>query len=238
MKNNNIKIILSAIILLAVVGFVGIAEASSASLYLSPSSLTKTAGDTFDVSIGVNPSGNNVCVVEGTLVFNNLSCQSITIVEGVMAQSSPTCSNLRFLIGIPGCATSDMPLLTVSVKAENAGTASINLTRVDVIGEGVSIGSASISKNYTINAIPKPTLKPIPKPVPKHTPIPEITVPIQILEIAPLDEPLFDVSIQPTEPIKEESKKFNRNIIYIAGIILLMFLSYYLGGRKIKKTIK
>ena len=57
---------------------------------------------------------------------------------------------------MPSCTTVDKVLFTTSVKAENAGTASISLTGVDVIGEGASVGSASISGNYAINAVSTP----------------------------------------------------------------------------------
>lgn len=157
MKNIKTKIILSAIIFFSVLSFVGTVNAAGSSLYVSPASLSKTAGDIFNASVGFNASGNKVCAAEGTLVFNNLSCQSITIADGVMAQSTPSCSNPHFLIGIPNCSTSDKILFTTSVKAGSAGPASISLTSVDVIGEGASVGSASISGNYTINAVSKPT---------------------------------------------------------------------------------
>ncbi|MFA5878469.1 MAG: hypothetical protein WC845_03845 [Candidatus Staskawiczbacteria bacterium] len=152
MKNIKTKIILSAIIFLSAISFVGIANATGASLYVSPASITKTAGDTFTVSVGFSASGNKVCAVEGTLVFNNLSCQSITVASDVMAQSSPTCSNPHFLIGIPNCTTLDKTLLTVSIGAGSAGPSSTSVTGVDIIGEGASVGSASTVGNYTITA--------------------------------------------------------------------------------------
>ena len=154
MKNIITKIILSAIIFLSAMGFVGTANATGASLYVLPASLTKTAGDVFSTSVGFSASGNKVCAVEGTLIFNNLTCQSITVASDVMAQSSPTCSNPYFLIGIPNCTTSDKTLLTVLVKAGSAGTASVSATSIDIMGEGASVGSASTGGNYTINALP------------------------------------------------------------------------------------
>ncbi len=174
MKYAKTKIILSAIIFLSVAGFVGTVIAAGSSLYVSPASLTKTVGDTFSMSVEVNALGNKVCAVEGTLVFNNLSCQSITVTGDVTPQSSPTCSNPHFLIGVPSCTTVDKALFTVSAKAENAGAATISFTGVDIIGEGVSVGSASISGNYTINAISTPTSTPAPTQTPtsKTTPTP------------------------------------------------------------------
>jgi len=157
MKNTKTKIILSAIIFLSFAGFVGIASAAGPSLYVSPASLTKTAGDIFSVSVGVSVSGSKVCAVEGTLVFTNLSCQDITVVGDVNPQSAPTCSNPHFLIGAPGCTTADKTLFMVSVKAESAGAASIGFTGVDIIGEGVSVGLASAGGNYIINTVISPT---------------------------------------------------------------------------------
>ena len=109
MKNIKTKIILSAIVLLSVVGFAGIVEA--ASLYVSPASAQKNTGEIMNISVRVNPSGKNVCLVEGKVIFNNLSCQSITVSRGLMAQSNYSCSNPYFLIGIPGCSLTDKNIL-------------------------------------------------------------------------------------------------------------------------------
>ncbi|MFH1319797.1 MAG: hypothetical protein ABII90_03980 [Bacteroidota bacterium] len=156
MKRIKTTIILSAVVLSSVIGFANV-DAAGPFLYVSPASLTKTVGNIFSASVGLNASGSKVFAVEGTLVFNNLSCQSITVADGLMAQSAPTCSNPHFLIGIPNGTTSDKTLVSVSVKAGNAGAASIIPASVDIIGEGVSIGSAATGGNYTINAVPKPT---------------------------------------------------------------------------------
>lgn len=167
MKNTKIKIILSLAVFLSVLGFAGTINATGASLYVSPANLTKTVGNVFSTSVGFNASTSKVCAVEGMLVFNNLSCQNIVVVDGVMAQSLPTCSNPHFLIGIPSCTTSGKILLTVSVKAGSAGVASISFTEVDIIGEGVSVGSASINGDYMINVVPKPASTPTPEITPE-----------------------------------------------------------------------
>jgi len=184
MKNTKTKIILSAIIFLSVVGFVGTAVAAVPSLYVSPASLTKTVGDTFSVSVGFNASGSKVCAIEGTLVFDNLTCQSIIVADDVMAQSSPTCSNPHFLIGVPSCVITDKALFTVLVKAGSAGMASISFTGVDIIGEGASVGSASISGNYTINAVSKLT----PASTPPLTSVSTPTSATPIISTAPVVE--------------------------------------------------
>jgi hypothetical protein len=148
------EIILSTILIL-LLGISGTANATS--LFISPASSTQNAGTNINASIKISNSGTKVCAVEGTLVFNNVSCQSITLSGNVTPQTSPTCSNPYFLIGIPSCTTSDVTLMTVSAKAVSAGLASINLTNADIIGEGLSVGSTSTGGSYTINAIPVPT---------------------------------------------------------------------------------
>jgi hypothetical protein len=195
MKNIKTKIILSAVAFLLIGSFAGTVYAADASLYISPASLTKTVGNIFSVSGGVNASGNKVCAVEGTLVFNNVSCQSITVASGLMAQSTPTCSNPYFLIGIPNCSTSSKALFTISVKAGSAGTASIGLTSVDVIGEGASVGSTGTSGNYTINAVSAPVPAPTSTSTPKSNE--QTTAPAE-----PITEQIETV----TEPTAETSE--------------------------------
>ena len=244
MKNTKTKIILSAIIFLSVAGFAGIVLAAGPFLYVSPASLTKTVGSTFGTSIGVNASGSKVCAVEGTLVFKNLSCQNITIASGATPQSSPTCSNPHFLIGVPSCTTADKVLFTVLVKAGNAGTASISLTGVDIIGEGVSVGSASISGNYTINAVPKPTPTPTPTPTTTPTTTPETITPQQ-----------EEATSTPVTPITPEANVAQASlltammnilsfgtgkawlaIIVIILIILALVILFFIGKKSRKKT--
>jgi len=242
MKNITTKIILSAIIFLSVVGFVGIVNAAEASLYVSPATLTKTAGDTFTTSVGFNASGSKVCAVEGTLVFNNLTCQTITVASDVMAQSSPTCSNPYFLIGIPNCTTSGKTLLTLSIKAGNTGTASISATGVDIIGEGASVGSASTSGNYTINAIPVITPTTTPTPKPTTTPIQRVAQPSQQATqevVAPAEqtaqEPFAEgqqaslVTASPTRTITIVM------IVLLAILVLVIGGGWYMYSKKKKK---
>lgn len=182
MKSIKTKIVLSLVIFLSAVGIV---SAASSSLYVSPTSATKNVGEAFTVSVGVNASGNKVCGAEGTLVFNNLSCQSITVTGGLMTQSSPTCSSPYFLVGIPSCTTVDKALFTVSVVG-SAGSGSISATGVDVIGEGASLGSAHLDGNYTINAVVVPT--PVPAVVPTLiTPVTPVTPKTPIIPITQND---------------------------------------------------
>ena len=197
MKNIKTKIILSAIVLLSVVGFVGTVDA--ASLYVSPATASNTVGSVISASVGLNTAGSKVCAVEGTLVFNGLTCQSITVSGDVMVQASPTCSNPKFLLGIPNCTTSNMALLTVLVKAGSAGSASISVAGVDVIGEGSSVGSASANGSYTISAVPVVT--------PVVTPTPKVTQ-----EVTTSTQEIVQEVVTPTEEVTQAENNITKNL--------------------------
>lgn len=229
MKNTKTKIILSATIFLSVVGLVSTVNASGASLYVSPASLTKTAGNVFSVSVGFNASGNKVCAVEGTLVFNNLTCQSITVASDVMVQSSPTCSNPHFLIGIPNCTTSDKVLLTLSVKSGSAGTASINATGVDIIGEGASVGSTSISGNYTINAVVTPT------PTPETPTAPPVKTSSQTPVKTPAKTTTEKNVVSEEQPVQTEQPVVTENIS--APSFLATVFNFSTFGKSVRTII-
>jgi hypothetical protein len=206
-KNTNMnknKIILSISAILFAIGFAGMASAASATLYVSPSSTTKNVGDIINASVGINTSGNKACVAEGTIVFNNLTCQSISIPDGVMAQTTPTCSNPHFIIGIPSCSSVNKQLLTVVAKANIAGSASINISSVDIIGEGVSIGSSATSGNYTVKGVTAPTNTPT-SPTTSSTPK-AVTqkVPTTSTETSPTP-----VNVEPEQPAVEQSDEAN-----------------------------
>lgn len=235
MKNTKIKIILSTAVFLSVISFINTVDAAGAFLYFYPTNIAKTVGDAFDVFVGFNASGNKVCAVDGTLVFNNLTCQSITVADDVMVQSSPTCSSPYFLIGIPNCTASDKALLTLSVKAENAGPASIAPAGVDIVGEGVSVGSAPTSGEYAINAVPTPSLAPIPTPTP--TPIPETTI-VQkeesaaapVIQATPENNISADVGAASVATARWTD--FLRIILIIAVILCAVYGIYYFVNKK------
>ena len=232
MKNIKTKIILSAIIFLSVIGFGGTVDAAGAYLYVSPATLTKTTGNVFSVSVGINTSGSKVCAIEGSLVFNNLSCQSITVASDAMAQSLPTCSTPYFLIGIPNCTTLGKILLTVSVKAGSAGTSSVVPIGVDIIGEGASLGSASISGIYTINAVPAPVQveKPPASPV-EETPV----SPVEETAIPSSSPALFDVITQPE--VKQPQKDFLTPIIAGIGILIIVIAGYIIYKKRKREIV-
>jgi flagellar basal body-associated protein FliL len=226
MENTKIKIILSVIVFLSVVGFAGAVNATGASLYVSPASIAKTAGNVFSASVGFNASGNKVCAVEGTLVFNNLSCQSITVASDadIVAQSAPTCLNPHFLIGIQNCTTSDRVLLTASVKAGSAGAASVSATVVDIIGEGSSVGSASTNGNYTISA----ALTSVPTPKPASTSVSTLTTPISAQ--SPIATPTEQIAQGPSAAGQQASLANTSPAKTITIIIIVLLVIAVIGG--------
>lgn len=163
---NTKNIILSVVLSVSLLSVAGLVAAAEASLYISPSSSTITAGSNINASGSVATAANKVCVAKGTITFTNATCQSITVANGLTTQTSPTCASPNFTIGIPQCTSVDKVLFTISAKAPSIGTASINLTNVNVIGVGVSVGLTGKAGVYTISSVPPPAPTTTPAPVP------------------------------------------------------------------------
>jgi len=150
---NKILIIVFIGILITGFGVWRVVEAADSSIYVSPAQADKKIGDTFDISVKVSSGGQKVCVVEGKLNLNKLSCQKITMGSGISAQISPSCDDLSFILGIQGCVTSEKTLFTVRVEAKNTGTGTAGFTGVDIIGEGVPISFISSGGTYTLTVL-------------------------------------------------------------------------------------
>jgi len=121
-RKNKIIILTITAILIFGFCFYNTANAEGPTIYISPTNLSKTVGNIFDISVKVDPSEQKVCVIEGKLTLNKLSCQKITMGSSISAQTSPSCDDLSFLLGIQGCTTSDTTIFKVTVKAESAGS--------------------------------------------------------------------------------------------------------------------
>ena len=158
-------IISSLLVLVGVLALGQAAFAGSAVLSVSPAIATSTVGTAFNNSVQIDPVGNKVCVVKGTINLVNLTCQNITLANGVMAQTAPTCSAPSFTLGIPKCATTSQNLFSVSANGTQAGQASLSFTGVKVIGAGTDVAFSSASGTYNIVPIaqietsqPNPTI--------------------------------------------------------------------------------
>lgn len=227
MKKNKIKI--SFMLLAPLFFFAGIVSAES-SLYVSPETLTVNTNSNITSYVSVIPNGEKVCVVKGSLSFNNLDCKSIVMAEGLMAQKVPTCSDPNFTLGIPTCTLVNKNLFTVQSNTKNSGTANISLMNLNIIGEGVSVGSKSNNVNYTVNAPQKPEVV---------TQDPEIIIEevedseIEVIEEVPeeVTEEFEETDLQKASlsDLSEDNtlKTFaveNRIIIYSIIVILLIIL--------------
>lgn len=140
-------------ILIASFGTWHVAKAADSSIYVYPNQENKEVGDSFTISVKIDPSGQKVCVVEGKLNLSKLSCQKVKMGDGISSQLSPSCDDLSFMLGIQGCATSKKTLFTVTLKAENTGTGTASFTEVDVIGEGVPVSFVASTGTYEIATI-------------------------------------------------------------------------------------
>ncbi|MCX6736000.1 MAG: hypothetical protein NTZ13_02855 [Candidatus Parcubacteria bacterium] len=171
--------------------------AGAASVTVSPASLAKKVGDSFTVSVGVSTGGSKVCVVEGKVNLDKLSCTDITVADGLIAQTTPTCAKPSFSIGIPGCTTASKNLFSVSVKAPTVGTATLGFTGVDVVGEGISLGGSAGTGEYIITGNTETTVTPTatvtPKPATGTTIKPTVTAPTTETEKT-VTEPMVTVT--------------------------------------------
>lgn len=143
----------SIIIFVGLIAGGNLAYAASAVLSVSPLSSSVNIGLPFEVMANINPNGNSVCVIKGTISFEKLSCQSITLASGLMAQTVPTCSSPEFIIGIPKCSSALKNLFSISVKGSEAGQASLSYAGVKIIGAGTDVVFSSQSGTYNITEV-------------------------------------------------------------------------------------
>lgn len=237
MKKNKIKI--SFMLLAPLFFFAGIVSAES-SLYVSPETLTVNTNSNITSYVSVIPNGEKVCVVKGSLSFNNLDCKSIVMAEGLMAQKVPTCSDPNFTLGIPTCTLVNKNLFTVQSNTKNSGTANISLINLNIIGEGVSVGSKSNNVNYTVNAPQKPkVVTQEPKVIVEEVEDSEIEVIEEVPEEVTEEFEETDLQKASLSDLSEDNtlKTFaveNRIIIYSIIVILLIILvaMYIKNSRK------
>lgn len=136
--------------------------AANVVLSILPATTTKTVGTTINASVQIDPQENKICVVKGTLNFENLTCQGITVATGLIPQVVPTCSNPNFTIGIPKCTTDAQNILSISAKGGVVGQGKIALSGVSVIGAGTAVAFNSADGIYSITAVPKTEVKTVP----------------------------------------------------------------------------
>jgi len=145
-----------------------IAQASGASLYLSPNSGTFFTGNTFDISILLNTSGNNINAISVDLKFDPKKVQIINPSSGTSFISiwaaPPSYSNLdgimSFRGGIPspGINTSSGLALTITFRAIEPGETTIYFLDTSKVllddGKATEILNSMGSGKYTVSLLP------------------------------------------------------------------------------------
>jgi hypothetical protein len=147
----------------------------AASLSLSPSSTSVTAGNTVSVSIKVNTSGKYINNAEAVLQFptdllevtsisKNSSIFSLWVGEPSFSNSSGTIS-FNGGIANPGFSGSSGSVASVTFKAKKTGSASISFTE-SAVRENDGLGTNILtSKTGSVIEIKAPQPTPAPEPV-------------------------------------------------------------------------
>lgn len=176
----NFKTILLKICLLFILTFsFFVAEsASAATLQLSPSSGSYSAGQTFTTTIKVQPNGQNINAVEATLKFDPKFLSVVSVSKDGSAFSlwtvEPTFSNsagtITFGGGSPKPFTTVGNLVNVTFRTVADGSGTVNFSSASVLaadGKGTDVYQTSSGGTYTIAKSttptpPEPTEKPKP----------------------------------------------------------------------------
>lgn len=208
--------------------------AANSILSVFPASGSKNAGESFDITVQIDPQGNKVCVVKGTLSLDNLTCGSIAVASGITAQTMPTCTSPSFILGIPRCAITAQNVLVVSVRGNKVGQAKASLTGFSVIGVGALVPSGLQGGTYNIIAASSLAPKLSPTPSPAISQIPVAASPV----------PLFDITSAPVAPKKPSVIPL---IVFSAvlGILIILIVIFvirriraYVIAKKIREDTK
>ena len=228
-------ILLSAIVILGALPLGQAVYAANPSLSILPATASKNVGTTFNVSVQLDPQGNKVCVVKGTLNLNALTCRGITVASGLMPQTTPTCKSPNFTLGIPQCTTAAQNLFTVSVEGSAAGEATASLAATKVIGVGVVISSGANGGTYNIIAVAAPTTAPTTTPETTQTVTPPVQQPTQQAS-APTQNTTAKngISESQTASLATAAAGYFWPMLIILIIVCVVFGIYYLVPKKKK----
>jgi Cohesin domain len=166
--------------------FISAAVAEAATLSLSPSSGSYSAGQTFTTTVRANPAGQNINAVETTLKFDPKYLSVVSVSKDGSAFSlwtvEPTFSNTAGTVTFGGgsptpfSAASNIVTITFRTVAEGSGAVSFSSASILAAdGRGTDVYQPSTGGTYTVAAAttPAPTPTPTtPTPTPA-TPKPE-----------------------------------------------------------------
>lgn len=234
--------ILSLFIIAGCVAFGQFALADTSVLSVTPSSGNKDIGSLFDVSIQLDPAGNEACVVKGTLNFNNLSCQNITLAIGVAAQTVPNCQSPSFVLGIPKCATTLQDMMTLSVKGIDPGQSDLSFSDVSVLNSSATVDVSLNGGIYNITAVsglasavqqvPPASTEVGPDNTTQETTSEEI-VPTEEAETFSMPQEENNEEAQPAALGESELPSFFSNwIVWLIIIILLAAIIWWFSSKK------
>lgn len=153
-------------------------SAFAADVLLTPSTGSYNTGQTFTATIQVNPDGDSVNAVEASLSFNTsvLSVVSVSKTGSIFSlwTTEPAFSNtagtITFGGGSPTPFSTRSNLLTVTFRANAAGTGAVSFTDASALaadGLGTDVLENSPGASYTIGAAavtPAPTPTPVVEP--------------------------------------------------------------------------
>lgn len=164
-------------IALAVVLFAVAQCTLAAEVAVSPSTGTYTVGQSFTVTMQVNPQGKSVNAVEAKVSFDNTKLSVVSVSKTGSAFSlwttEPTFSNsagtIDFGGGSPTPFSNRSNLITVTFKALAEGSGNVSISSASVLaadGLGTDVYTGAANGTFTIGAATSPTPTPTPTPTP------------------------------------------------------------------------
>lgn len=164
--------------------FLSVINAHAADVLFSPSTGSYNVGQTFTVTVQVDPKGDSVNAVEAQISYDPkvLSVVSLAKTGSVFSlwTTEPTFSNtagtISFGGGSPSPFSSRSNLVVITFRALAAGSSRVAFTSASALaadGRGTDVLEASIAANYTVTAATTPTPTPEPDPTPTPEPEPE-----------------------------------------------------------------
>jgi len=157
------------------------AHTFAADILMSPSLGTYTKGQSFTVSVRLDPKGKSVNAVESTLTFDTskLSVVSVSKTGSIFSlwTTEPTFSNtlgtVQFGGGSPTPFSTASQLVSITFQANAEGTAAVDFKKASVLaadGLGTDVYGASVKGSYTIGGATTPTPTPETPTTPKTEP--------------------------------------------------------------------
>jgi hypothetical protein len=149
------RIILAIVLLFTVlVAIPQHALAASANVYISPSSSTINLGDNVTITVRVNSGADQFDSAKARLNFDSSKLQYVSYSGGTLTTitGSAASSFLYEGFALPPFPSGDKSLFSVTLKSIGAGSASLSLSEVEVLSNGVGASISQGTGSITINA--------------------------------------------------------------------------------------